>query len=128
MDASATFSTGRLTSDLHIQGHPRPSFTTSDVLSIDLMYRGRFEPGAEPMAIEVMYMPTGMRPPFWTSDQAPSPASVSFDALSLEDGAGRASGTFSATLCIVETITSEPDTARCQPIEGRFDTQLLIEE
>lgn len=127
-DASATVSTGGVTSDLHIQGHPRPSFTTSDVLSIDLMYRGNVQSGAEPMSVEVMYMPTGMKPPFWTSDKGASPASVSFDRLSLESGAGRASGTFSATLCIVENMTAEPDTTRCRPIEGRFDTQLLVEE
>lgn len=127
-DASATFSTGSLTSDLHMQAHPRPSFTTTDVLSIDLMYRGAYQPGADPMDVEIMYMPTGMRPPFWTSSSTGTPVSVTFDELSLDSDVGHATGTFSATLCIVEALGADPDTSQCQPIEGRFDTKVMIEK
>ncbi len=127
-DASATFSTSRFTSDLHLQGHPRPSFTTSDVLSIDLMYRGEYQPGAAPMEAEVIYLPTGMRPPFWTSSRTGTPVTVTFEELTLEGETGRAVGAFAATLCMTEVLTDDPDPSQCQPIEGRFDTQVMIEE
>jgi len=127
-DASATFSTGSFTSDLHMQAHPRPSFTSTDVLSIDLMYQGAYQPGAAPMDIEIMYLPTGMQPPIWTSASTGTPVSVTFDELSLDGDVGRAVGAFSATLCMVETIGADPDTSQCQPIEGRFDTQVMIEK
>ncbi|WP_112322735.1 hypothetical protein [Oceanibium sediminis] len=127
-DASATFSTGGITSDLHLQGHPRAAFTTSDVLSIDLMYMGAVEPGKAPISVEVMYLPTGMTPPFWSSEEAPAPASVTFEELTLDGDIGRAVGSFSATLCKVESLTSGANTSQCQQIEGQFDTQVLIEE
>lgn len=127
-DASATFSAGRFTSDLHLQGHPRASFTTTDVLSIDVMYQGEYRPGAAPIGASVMYMPTGMTPPFWTSEGTDTPVSVAFEELTLDGGAGRAVGTFSATLCLVEAIAGDPDSGRCQPIEGRFDTGILVED
>lgn len=126
--ASATFSTSRFSSDLHLQGHPRPSFTSTDVLSIDLMYRGEYQSGAAPMEAEIMYLPTGMRPPFWTSNQTGTPVSVTFEELTLDGDTGRAVGAFTATLCMTEVITDNPDTSQCQPIEGRFDTQVMIEE
>ncbi len=126
-DASATFSTGKLTSDLHLQAHPRPSFTTSDMLSIDLMFRGDYQPGDAPMDVEIMYLPSGMRPPFWTSARTGTPVSVAFEELAVDGDSGRAVGTFSATLCRTEVISDDPDTGQCQPIEGRFDTRLLVE-
>lgn len=131
-DASATFSSRRIgfssSSDLHIQGHPRPSFTTSDVLSIDLTTVGDIEPGTVADGVEVMYMPTGMRPPFWTSGEGAGSASVSFETLTLDGEIGRAVGTFQTTVCIKETLMADADPTRCQDIAGRFDTQVLIEE
>ena len=127
-DASATFSVNRFASDLHIQGHPRPSFTTSDVLSIDLMYRGDIGPGTTPIEAEITYMPTGMRPPFWTSARSGVPVTISFDVLMLEGDVGRATGTFSGRICRTEILTDDPDTNDCRQIEGRIDTQVLIEE
>lgn len=127
-DASATFSAAPQVSDLHLQGHPRPSFTTGDVLSIDLMYIGNVGPGAVPMSAEVTYMPTGMTPPIWTSLPDGSGTTVAFDTLDLDGDIGHAAGTFAGTVCLVETVASDPDPTRCQRIEGRFDTQVLIED
>lgn len=111
-----------------MQGHPQPSFTSTDVLSIDLMYRGEYQPGAAPMEAEVMFLPTGMRPPYWTSNHTETDVSVTFDELALDGDIGRAVGTFTAKLCKTEVITGAPDTSQCQQVEGRFDTRVLIEE
>lgn len=127
-DASARFSTNQFTSDLHLQGHPQPSFTSTDVLSIDLRYSGKYQPGAAPMEAEIMYLPAGMKPPFWTSSQTGTPVSVTFEDLSLDGETGRAAGTFTATLCMMQTLGGDPDTSQCQPIEGRFDTRVMIEK
>lgn len=131
-DATATFGTRRVgfanTWSLQIQGHPRPSFTSNDVLSINLFSTGEVEPGTFTTGTEVMYLPTGMRPPIWTSGEGEGNASISFDVLAPEGEIGRAAGTFSSKVCIQETMTSEPDPTRCQQIAGRFDTQVLIEE
>ena len=127
--ASARMSSGRLTTDLHIQGHPGPSFTTTDVLSIDAMFIGKFADDATPNSVEVLHLPEGMSGPFWTSEGAPTPASVSFELLETAAAGeiGRTVGSFMAELCRKVTVTAEPDTSDCRPITGTFDTQLLME-
>ena len=131
-DATATFDTRRVgfatVWNLRVQGHPRPSFTSNDVLSINLGSTGDVQPGTFTAEAEVMYMPTGMRPPFWTSGEGAGSASVSFETLTVDGEIGRAAGSFRSTICIKETLMADADPTRCQDIEGWFDTQLLIEE
>ncbi|WP_112321365.1 hypothetical protein [Oceanibium sediminis] len=125
--ASATFRAGKMLSNLHMQGHPKPSFTTKDVLSIDASFRSPYKPGAAPMIVEIILMPDGMSRPFWTSDQAPGPAEISFETLDLNSDPGRAVGTFSAVLCMVEELYAEPDLDSCKPISGSFETNIALE-
>lgn len=125
--ASATFDAGRMLSELHLQGHPRPAYTTTDVLSIDVSYRSPYTPGATPMIIEIIHLPEGMSGPIWTTDRAPTQPKVSFETLDLESDTGRAIGSFEATLCFVESLYAEPDLDRCKPIVGSFETNVLIE-
>jgi hypothetical protein len=122
---TATFSEGRMLTDVHMQGHPRPNFTTMDVISLDVSYRSPFEAGAAPMIMEVIHMPTGMKPPIWTSEHTGTPAVIAFDTL--DTHSGHASGTFEATLCKVANLGADPDTSDCKPIKGTFDTGLVVE-
>lgn len=128
-DASATFGRGRMTTDLHIQGHPRPVFTASDVFSIDVMFIGGFVPGDKPASVDIIHLPEGMSGPIWTSEGAPAPVVLIFEALETSEPGeiGRAIGSFEAELCLKASITAEPDTSDCRLISGTFDTQVLME-
>ncbi len=123
--ASAEFRKSAMFTMLHLQGHPEARFTTSDVLNIDLMWRGDPKPGAAPMSVEVMFMPAGMKGPFWISEGAPEAAGA--DLVVERDGdRGRVSGTFSAMLCRQDSVTAAPDTGDCRTISGSVDSGLIV--
>jgi hypothetical protein len=86
-------------------------------------------PGREtaPHFIEVTYAPPGTRQ-HWTSEEAPTPASVTFTTLDMEGEEGRAVGRFEAQLCFAEDYGADADLDNCRTIEGSFDTRFFIEE
>jgi len=79
-------------------------------------------PQTAPIYVTIGYFPSGMQP-HWTSEDAPEPAQVIFEAL--DDT--QAIGTFEAHLCFVPEGAYEPDTTNCQSISGRFETGLIRE-
>lgn len=112
---------------LNVQGHPEPKFTTSDVLSVNLMWMGDPNPGTAPMTVEVMFMPEGMKGPYWISADAPEAAEA--DLVVEADGdRGRVSGTFRAMLCRQSDMSTPPDTNDCKTISGTVDSGLLVTE
>lgn len=84
------------------------------------------DPKSNMMDPSVAYFPSGMRS-FWTSDDAPEPAQITFERLDTATDELHASGTFEALLCFVPEGSYEADTENCQPIKGRFDTSLIRE-
>ena len=86
-------------------------------------------PGREtaPYFVAVIYDPPGTRQ-HWTSEEAPTPPSVTFTTLDIESDEGRAVGTFKALLCLAEDYGAEADLDNCRNIEGSFDTRFFIEE
>ena len=125
--ATATLNSGQ-TTDLHIQSHPRPAFTTDDVLIVDVMYLGDVSPGGAPFSIEVMYLEKRMSGPIWGSEGAARQPTLAIESLDLGDDEGHVAGGFSAQLCFIERIGADPDTGKCKDVEGRFDTRLQIEK
>ncbi len=115
--------------NLHLQGHPRPSFTATDVLSVDAMVRGGIDANGGPIDVEIIHLPEGMSGPNWISQDAPTRSTLSIESIDIgEPGdTGLFIGTFSGQVCRRESITSEPDLTNCRMIEGRIDTRLLIE-
>lgn len=127
--ATATFGAGPMnTGNLHVQGHPRPSFTSTDVLSVDTMFLGT-NGDAQQMDVSVMYMPDGMSGPYWQSDGAPGEASLMLETLEIGEAGdiGRASGRFEAEICLKESPAAPLDTTNCRRISGSFDTRVLME-
>jgi len=126
--ATATLKFNRRWTDLHIQAGPTTSFTTNDVISIDLMFMGEMAAGASPMSTEVTYLPEGMSGPIWTTAEAEhGQPTVTFETLEIAEDLGRAIGTFSARLCFQDGFVAPVDLDNCQDISGHFDTQLQIE-
>ena len=113
-------------STVHIQGHPRPSYTAKDVLSIDLVYLGAAEKDADPTGVEIIHLPDGMSGEIWTSEQSPQATRVIFSEFNADGDTGRLSGTIEALLCRKATAIAEPDTSNCRPIAGDFDTKILV--
>ncbi|MBF9030455.1 hypothetical protein HKCCE3408_08615 [Rhodobacterales bacterium HKCCE3408] len=128
--ASADLSEGRMgLVNLHLQGHPRPTFTSSDVLSIDATFMGEVAAGAEPMTLEIMYLPEGMSGPIWTSQDAPTPPMIVLETLETAEAGqvGSVAATFAGEVCFRASMREEPDPTNCNTIEGRIDSQLLFE-
>ena len=81
-----------------------------------------------PIFLAVTYEPpTGTRQ-HWTSEEAPTPPTISFSTLYVDDAEGRAVGTFTALLCFAEDYDADADLGDCRMIEGSFDTRFIIEE
>lgn len=84
------------------------------------------KPQSSPISLSVSYFPSGMRS-YWTSEDAPAPAQITFERLDTAADDLHASGTFQALLCFVSEGAYDADTDNCQPIAGRFDTGLIRE-
>jgi hypothetical protein len=96
-------------------------------LSIEAMYTiATPDPSTAPLDMTISYFPSGITQ-FWTSEEAPQPARVTFDRLDLTSDAPHASGSFEAMLCQVSGLGQEADLGTCLPIKGRFDTALILE-
>jgi hypothetical protein len=96
-------------------------------LGIEVTYMTE-KPGPQtaPVSLTITYSPQG-KAAHWTSEEAPTPASISFTTLEADDKVGRAVGGFVAVLCFSENYESGADSGNCRPIEGSFDTKLFVE-
>lgn len=88
------------------------------------------QPGPQtvPINLTITYAPQGTQGDWWTSDDAPTPPSITFTTLEADGKEGRAVGTFTALLCYAENYATDPDTGNCRPIEGSFDTKIFVEQ
>ena len=118
--ATASLTTRSGTTTLTIQG------AEGKPIVIEAMFTAEPGPQSNPMTLEIGYFPDGMRS-FWTSEEAPEPARITFDRLDTDVDNLHASGTFEALLCHVSDGDDEADTGNCRPIAGRFDTDLVRE-
>jgi len=96
-------------------------------LGIDATYMVE-EPGPEsvPIDLTITYVPEGTAE-HWTSEEAPTPASITFTTFEADGDEGRVVGTFTAVLCHAEDYGSGADPDNCHPIEGSFDTRFFVE-
>lgn len=83
-------------------------------------------PQTAPIDLAITYSPTGTSV-HWTSENAPTPPTITFTTLEADAGKGRVAGSFSGVLCYAEDYGSDADTENCHPIEGTFDTVFLVE-
>lgn len=116
-------SMGPVTS-ISIQAHnPDAESIMRDVLTIEVSLMGG-DASASIMDVSVSWWPDGMSEPFYLSEDSGTPAEIVFDALSLEDGAAAAQGSFSAVVCRRDSMFADADTNDCRQVEGTFDTVL----
>lgn len=85
-------------------------------------------PETTPTDVTISYSPPSPSKEFWTSDDAPNPATITFTTFDTNGNEGRVVGTYQAELCRAESIGSEPDTGNCRPIEGTFDSMFFVEK
>jgi len=79
---------------------------------------------ASTMDLSVSWWPEGMGEAFYLSEDSGTAPEIVFDALSLEDGAAAAQGSFSAVVCRRDGMFAEADTSDCRQVEATFDTVL----
>lgn len=99
--------------DITVQGYKEGGSYMRDVFVISLAVM------ADGSVIDatVMHVPDSMSQS-WTNPEGESVVTLdTFDGTS-------ASGTLSGRLCYKDGFTAEPDTDKCIPVEGRFETRL----
>ncbi|MFW8566112.1 hypothetical protein [Orrella sp. 11846] len=122
--STAEFRSFGPTASLSIQAHdPEAESIMRNVLSIKISLMGS-DASASIMDASVSWWPDGMSKPFYLSEDSGTAPEVVFDALSLEDGASTAQGSFSAIVCRKDSMFAEADTSDCRQVEGTFDTPL----
>lgn len=125
---TSTFNLSDRLSDLTIQAHPVPRFTSTDVISINASWFGAYSDGAAPASVEVLWLPEGMSKPFYTSDQVSEAPVLEIGMINRDGETGQITGTISATVCRVSGLYEPPDMEDCLPLTGTFDTQVLVKE
>lgn len=125
--ASAGIAQGPRLTEIGIQGHPEPRFATEGMLTLDIRYPGAYVPGAEPLSVDILYMPQGMGGPFWTSDGAPRRPNVEIVLLDVWGNFGRLRAAFAGQLCLRKIISSATDPENCREITGVVDTGLQVD-
>jgi hypothetical protein len=109
---------------ISIQAHdPEAESIMRNILSIEVSLMGS-DASASIMEASLSWWPDGMSEPFYLSEDSGTAPEVLLDALSLEDGAAAARGSFSAVVCRRDSMFAEPDTSDCRQVEGTFDTAL----
>ena len=120
------FSPGGGFTSMNING-TTANLSHSLILEMEFMGETNFGPATVPFSVNISYRPEGTTQN-WTSWGAPTPPAVTFASLEIADMEGSTAGSFSAVLCLAEDLESEGDPGNCHPIEGRFDTRLLVEQ
>ncbi len=103
------------------------NLSLSLILETEFMGEPNPGPTSVPFSVDISYSPEGTTQ-HWTSWGAPTPPAMTFATLEIAGTEGRAAGIFSAVLCLAEDLDSEGDPGNCHPVEGRFDTRLLVEQ
>lgn len=127
LTSSAGFRQTAHKAEFFLHGHARPEFTSKGGLSLEVRYPGRYAPDVQPMGIDILYLPEGLRGPIWTSNDAPEPPSIEVIAFDVWGGVGYFEAVFQAQLCLREFIYSPTDTSQCLSVSGQVSTELLVE-
>lgn len=109
--------------ELQLQGHPVPEFTSKDVFSIDVGYAGQYAPGAEPSSIEILYTPNGLSGPIWTSRGAPNAPRLQIVEFKVWGNVGQFIGVITGEVCERPRLFSRTNTANCKPLNGKIETR-----
>lgn len=109
---------------ISIQAHdPEAESIMRSILTIEVSLMGS-DASASIMDASVSWWPNGVNPPFYLSEDSGTIPEIVFDALSLDDGAAAAQGSFSAVVCRRDSMLAKADTSDCWQVEGTFDTAL----
>ena len=124
--ATASFEQFASYSDLYLQGHVEPRFISKGMLSVEVRYFGQFDPDADPVAVEIIYMPNGLGGQFFTTRGSEPKPSFQIIDLSVWGNSGELIAAFSGKLCA--TWMNRPrDPSDCKTLSGQVSTRLAIE-
>lgn len=112
--------------ELQLQGHPVPHFTSKDVLSIDIRYSGQYAPGDEPASVEILYTPNGLSGPLWTSRGAKTQPRLQIVAFDIWGNAGQLIAVVTGEICIRPRLFSQTDPTNCKSLNGKVETRLQV--
>lgn len=125
--ASASFRQTPHKAELILHGHAGERFASKGGLSIEVRYGGIYDAGAEPIGLDILYLPEGLRGPIWTSNDANTAPSIEIIAFDVWGNVGHVEAVFQAELCLRRYIYSPTDTTRCKTLSGQVATDLVVE-
>ena len=124
--ATADFKQSPGHADIYLQGHLEPRFVSKGMLSVEARYAGQFEPDAEPISVEIIYMPNGLGGQFFTTRGTdPEPWFQILD-FSVWGASGTILAAFSGELCAA-WMNRPRDPTDCKTLEGQVTTRVFIE-
>lgn len=112
--------------ELLVQGHPVQAFTSKDVLSVDARFSGTYQPGDEPLSVEILYTPNGLSGPLWTSRGASEAPRLQIVELNAWGGAGDVTAVVSGEICRRARLFSRTDSSDCKRVNGKIETRLEV--
>ena len=122
---TASLRQGQRLSEMLVQGHPEPEFSTRGMFSVDARFLGGIAPGVVPLSVDVVHMPEGMGGPFWTSRGAAQRPVVEIVELELWGRVGQLTATFEAELCRKDKLSRPTDLADCRSVTGAIETDFF---
>ena len=125
--ASASFRQTPYKAELILHGHAKERFASKGGLSVEARFGGVFEVGAEPIGLDILYLPEGLRGPIWTSNDATTAPRIEIIAFDVWGDVGHVEAVFQGELCLRQFIYSPTDTSQCKSLSGQVTTDLAVE-
>ena len=112
--------------ELLLQGHPVREFTSKEVLSVDARFSGDYEPGDDPLSVEILYTPNGLSGPLWTSRGAPEAPRLQIIELEAWGSTGHLVAVVSGEICRRARLFSQTDKSDCKAVSAKIETRLAV--
>ncbi|MEP2138105.1 MAG: hypothetical protein ABJI41_01260, partial [Erythrobacter sp.] len=120
--ATASFEQSGQHADFYFQGHVEPRFISKGMLSVEVRYAGQFDQAADPISVEIIYMPNGLGGQFFTTRGSdPEPLFQIVD-ISVWGEAGEITAAFSGKLCAA-WMNRPRDLTDCKTLSGQVSSR-----
>ena len=123
--ATADFEQSPQHADLYLQGHLEPRFVSKGMLSVEARYAGQFDPDAEPISIEIIFMPNGLGGQFFTTRGANTAPWFQVLDFSVWGKGGTIIAAFSGELCAAR-MNPPRDPTVCKTLTGQVSTRVFV--
>ncbi|WP_425098629.1 hypothetical protein [Tropicibacter sp. S64] len=124
---TAGFRQSQWLAELQVQGYTEPTFAGADGMAVTVRFSGWYEPGMEPLSVDILHTPDGMGGPFWTSRGTSRPARVEIVRFDVLGSVGEIELAFTGELCRKPSLSAAVDFGTCVEVLGVVETRVSME-